>query len=43
MIIYINGVRASKKDLERLAKDLATNNWLTEVTITKKGNISITL
>ena len=38
---YINGIKASKADLERLAKDLE-NGGEVEIKTTKKGNTAIT-
>ena len=38
---YINGIKASKKDLQRLEKDLKTGTQTATARTTKNGNISI--
>ena len=40
-MIYINGIRASKEDLKRLAEDLKKGGDV-EIKTTKKGNTAIT-
>ena len=41
-MIYINGIRASKKDLARLLKDLAEKRTEASAHTTKKGALAIT-
>ena len=38
---YINGIKASKKDLARLERDLKAGTQTATARTTKKGNISI--
>lgn len=40
-MIYINGIRASKKDIARLLKDLKKGIVTATATTTKKGALSI--
>ena len=40
-IIYINGINASKKDLQQLENDLKSGKQQATARTTKKGNISI--
>jgi hypothetical protein len=42
MIIYINGFKASKFDLEMLCRDLKNGTQTATFHRTKKGNIAIT-
>jgi translation initiation factor 1 (eIF-1/SUI1) len=39
-IVYINGIKASKKDLERLESDLKAGKQKAYGKTTKKGNIA---
>ena len=39
--VYINGIKASKKDLERLERDLKAGKGKAYSKTTKKGNIAI--
>ena len=41
-IIYINGIKASQKDVESLFKDLRAGKQQATATTTKNGNIAIT-
>lgn len=40
-MIYINGTKASKKDLERLLKDLKNGKQRAKAHTTKGGNLAI--
>ena len=40
-IVYINGIKASKKDLQRLESDLKAGAQTATARTTKAGNISI--
>jgi translation initiation factor 1 (eIF-1/SUI1) len=40
-IVYINGIKASKKDLQRLESDLKAGTQTATARTTKNGNISI--
>lgn len=40
-MIYINGIKASKKDLDNLIKALAQGKNLATIHTTKKGNLAI--
>ena len=40
-MIYINGIKASKKDLEALKKALAQGKKIATIHTTPKGNLSI--
>lgn len=40
-MIYINGIKASKKDLKALEKDIKTGKTTATARTTKKGNIAI--
>lgn len=41
MIIYINGIKASKKDLERLAADILQGKTNASTHRTRGGNLAI--
>lgn len=41
MIIYINGIKASKKDLERLAADILQGKTNAKTHRTKRGYLAI--
>ena len=40
-MIYINGIKASKKDIEALKKALAQGKNTATIHITKRGNLAI--
>jgi hypothetical protein len=40
-VIYINGIRASKKDLDRLLKDLKNGKQRAKAHTTKSGALAI--
>jgi hypothetical protein len=40
-MIYINGTKASKKDIQRLAEDLKNGKQRATAHTTKKGNFAI--
>lgn len=42
MVIYINGFKASKFDLEMLCRDINNGTQTIQIHKTKKGNIAIT-